>query len=66
MWHVWRKAEAVWWGNLKARPSRSCVNSIVKVDLQGKGWEMDWIDLAQDKDKRRCLVKAVINFLFCC
>ena len=40
-----------------------CEN-IVIVDLQGKGREMDWTDRAQDKDKCRCLVKAVIHFLF--
>jgi hypothetical protein len=25
---------------------------------------MDWIDLAQDRDKRRALVKTVMNFEF--
>jgi hypothetical protein len=29
------------------------------------GWrEMDWIDLAQDRDKRRALVYAVMNIQF--
>jgi hypothetical protein len=32
------------------------------MDLGAKRWGvMDWIDLAQDRDKRRALVKAVLN-----
>jgi len=23
----------------------------IKMDLQGVGWSMDWIDLAQDRDR---------------
>ena len=33
-----------------------------KMDLQDVCWEgMSWIDLAQDKDKRRAFVIAVMN-----
>jgi hypothetical protein len=33
------------------------------MDLQEVGWrDMDWIDLAQDRDKRRPLVNAAMNF----
>jgi hypothetical protein len=43
------------------RPRRSWENN-VKVDLQEIGWEgMDWIDLAQDRDRWRTLVNAVMN-----
>jgi hypothetical protein len=34
----------------------------IKMDLREIGWDgMDWIDLAQDKDKRRVLVNMVMN-----
>jgi hypothetical protein len=35
----------------------------IKLDLQQVGWwSMDWIDLAQDRDRWRTLVTAVMNF----
>jgi hypothetical protein len=34
----------------------------IKMDLRGIGWNgMDWIDLAQNRDKRRVLVNTVMN-----
>jgi hypothetical protein len=36
----------------------------IKVDLREIGWGgMNWIDLAQDRDKRRALVNTVMNIL---
>jgi hypothetical protein len=43
------------------RPRRRWVDNI-KMDLREIGWDgMDWIDLAQDRDQLRALVKAVMN-----
>ena len=44
------------------RPRRRWEDNI-KIDLQEVGCGgIDWIDLAQDRDRRRALVNAVINF----
>jgi len=43
------------------RPRRRWEDN-VKMDLQEVGcWGMDWIELAQDRDRRRALVNAVMN-----
>jgi hypothetical protein len=34
----------------------------IRMDLQEVGWgDMDWIDMAQDSDRWRALVSAVMN-----
>jgi hypothetical protein len=44
------------------RPRRSWVDNI-KMDLLEIGWGVvDWIGLAQDRDKWRALANAVMNF----
>ena len=44
------------------RPRRGWVNNI-RMDLQEVGcWYMDWIGLAQDRDRWRTFVSAVMNF----
>jgi hypothetical protein len=32
------------------------------MDLQEVEWDMDWIDLAQDRNGRRAVVDTVMNF----
>jgi hypothetical protein len=44
------------------RPRRRWEDNI-KMDLQEVGWGgMDWIDTAQDRDRWRAFVNAVMNF----
>jgi hypothetical protein len=35
----------------------------IKVDIQDVGWDMDWIELAQDRDRWRAVVNAVMSRL---
>jgi hypothetical protein len=57
-----------WWGNLRAkrplgRPRLRLQDNNNKMDLQEVGCGgMDWIGLAQDRDRWRVLLKAVMNF----
>jgi hypothetical protein len=46
------------------RQRRKRVDNI-KMDLREIVWDdMDWIDLAQDRDQWRSLVNTLMNFLF--
>jgi len=68
--HVARMAEergciGSWWRNRRerplGRPRRRWVDNI-KMDLQEVGFGyMDWIGLAQDRDRWQTLVSAVMN-----
>jgi len=66
---VWGRGEACtgfWWGNLRekrplGRPRRRREDNI-KMDLHEVGLGvMDWIWLAQNRDRWRALVNAVMN-----
>ena len=53
-----------WWGNLRERPlgrTRRRWEDNIKMDLQEVGWGTYWIILAQDRDRWRALVNAVLN-----
>ena len=51
-----------WSGNLKERP-KSRWEDNTNMDFQEVGWRgMDWIDLAQDRDRCQALVHAILNF----
>jgi len=46
------------------RPTRGCKDNI-KIDLQEVGWwDMELIDLVQDRDMWRAVVYAVMNLRF--
>jgi hypothetical protein len=49
-----------WWGNLRERPRHRREDNI-KMGIQEVEWGMDWIKLAQDRDRWRALVNAVMN-----
>jgi hypothetical protein len=42
------------------RPRRRWEDNI-KMDLEEMGWGMDWIELAQNRDRWRSVVNAVMN-----
>jgi hypothetical protein len=56
-----------WWESQRGkkplgRPRYRCVDNI-KMNLLEIGWGgVDWIGLAQDRDKWRALVNSVMNF----
>ena len=49
------------WGKRPLEEPRHRWEDNIKMDLEEVGWSMDWIDLAQDTDRWRALIKAVMN-----
>ena len=54
-----------WWGKRPLGRSWRRWEDNIKTDLQEVGCEgMDWVDLAQDRDRWRALVKAGMKLRF--
>ena len=69
MWHVWQRGEVCtgfWWGNLRERDHWGDPGADGRIILRwifrkyGCGG-MDWIELAQDRDRWQALVNVVMN-----
>jgi len=54
-----------WWGNLRKRDELEDPDVdgriILRWILRKRDWGMNWIELAQDRDRLRALVNAVMN-----
>jgi hypothetical protein len=68
MQHVWGKREVhtgFWWGDLREGDNLGYPGVDGRIILKWifKKWDgvMDWIELAQDRDRWRAVVKAVMN-----
>jgi hypothetical protein len=69
MWHVWGRGESAYRvlvgkhkGKTPLRRPRRRWEDNIKMDLQNVGYvDMEWIELAQDRDSWRVLVNAVMN-----
>ena len=70
MWRIWvRRVECIgsWWGNWRERDHWGDLGvdgwmDNIRIDLQEVGCgHVDWIGLAQDRDRWRTLVSAVMN-----
>jgi hypothetical protein len=66
MWHVWVRGvvhTGYWWGNLGERYHLECTGVygriILKRIFRKYDWAVDWIHLAQDRDKRRAPIYTV-------
>jgi hypothetical protein len=63
-----RAAYRLWWEYLRERDhlgDPGVDGDNIKMNLQEGGWRgMDWIDLAENRDRRRVLENAVMNFRF--
>ena len=57
---TWAEHVARRWRNLRERLKLRREDNI-KMDLEEVGWNLDWIDLVQGRDRWRAVVKVVMN-----
>jgi hypothetical protein len=63
-WGSWEMRTRFWWKTALRRLWRRWEDS-TKMDLMNIGWEgVDWIDLGNNRNRRRALVNMVINVAF--
>jgi hypothetical protein len=68
MWHVWETGEVhtgFWWGDLRERDHLQDLGIDGRIILKwisnvGMG-SVDWIDMAQDRDRWQALVNTGMN-----
>jgi len=55
----------VWWGDLIDRDHWEDLDvdgrKLLKCNIQEVGWDMDWMEMAQDRDRWRALLKALMS-----
>jgi hypothetical protein len=62
---TYRVLVAIHEGKRPLRIDRCPCENNIKVDLKGREWKVvDWIDLAQDRDKWRVTVSTMMTLLF--
>ena len=69
MWHVWGRGEVYigfWWGKLRKRDNLGDpgIDRWIILRRIFRKWDvggMDWIDLAQDRERWRTVLNAVMN-----
>jgi len=69
MWRVWGRGEACtgfWWGNLRERDhwGDPGVDGRKILRWNFRKWDVglwDWMELAEDRDRWRALMNAVMN-----
>jgi hypothetical protein len=67
MWHVWGRGEVrtgFWWGNLREHWGDPDVDGRIILRWIFRKWQgvVGWMELAQDRDRWRAVVSAVMNF----
>jgi hypothetical protein len=66
MWHAWERRENCtnfWWESQKGRDhSEDRWEDGIRTDLRETGWrDVEWIQLAKDRDQWRALINTVMN-----